>query len=81
MTIEKLLGMSADELDKLTPAELEVYFAPYLAITRPVKKLVKQQDQKILTMSMSKRIQGNNPENFMKSLLRSKGIDPSKLGL
>ena len=35
MTIEKLLGMSADELDKLTQAELEAYFAPYLDITRP----------------------------------------------
>lgn len=35
MTIEKLLEMSADELDKLTQEQLNVYFAPHLVITHP----------------------------------------------
>jgi len=30
MTIDKLLDMSADELDKLTEEQKELYFKPYL---------------------------------------------------
>ena len=37
MTIEQLLGMSADELDAMTKEQREAYFAPFLAITRPDK--------------------------------------------
>ena len=37
MTIEELLGKSADELDAMSAAEREAYFAPFLAITRPDK--------------------------------------------
>lgn len=35
MTIEQLLGKSADELAALTDAQLNEYFAPYLVVTRP----------------------------------------------
>jgi len=35
VTIEELLGMSADELDKLTPEQRANYFDPFLNITRP----------------------------------------------
>ena len=31
--------MSADELDTLTEEELKAYFAPYLNITRPERKI------------------------------------------
>lgn len=35
MTIEQLLNKSADELEKMTEAELQGYFEPYLKFTRP----------------------------------------------
>lgn len=35
MTLEKLLGASADELDKFTAEERKAFFAPYLSTTRP----------------------------------------------
>lgn len=47
MTIEQLLSMDADTLDKLTDAELQAYFAPYLDITRP--KTVKPAVAKAVT--------------------------------
>lgn len=58
MTIEKLLGMSADELDKLTEAELKAYFAPYLNITRPERKIsvsTVQQNKNAVVMSKLKK--------------------------
>lgn len=35
MTIDQLLEMSADELDKLTEDQLREYFSPYLKISHP----------------------------------------------
>ena len=35
MTIEELLDLSADELEKMTDEELKVIFKPYETITRP----------------------------------------------
>jgi hypothetical protein len=35
MTISELLGSSADQLDKLTPQQLNEWFEPYLKVTRP----------------------------------------------
>lgn len=35
MTLEKLLGSSADELDKFTAEERKAFFAPFLSTTRP----------------------------------------------
>lgn len=35
MTIDKLLEMSASELEKLKGEDLVKYFSPYLSITRP----------------------------------------------
>jgi hypothetical protein len=58
MTIEKLLGMSADELDKLTEVELKAYFAPYLNITRPERKIsisTVQQNKNAVVMSKLKQ--------------------------
>ena len=42
MTIEQLLGKKADELDKLTYEELEIYFRPYFPVTRPELQEMKQ---------------------------------------
>lgn len=35
MTIEEILNCSADQLEKMTDAELLQHFAPYLNVTRP----------------------------------------------
>ena len=50
--------MSADELDKLTEAELKAYFAPYLNITRPERKIsvsTAQQNKNAAVMSKLKK--------------------------
>lgn len=75
MTIEKLLGMSADQLDKLTQAELEAYFAPYLQITRPVKK------EKISTDAKNNKVFVNNLERDLQRKLKAHGLDLKEFGL
>ena len=35
MTLEKLIGCSADELEKMSPEDLVNWFSPLLRITRP----------------------------------------------
>jgi hypothetical protein len=35
MNIEEVVEMSADQLEKMTDAELEKYFSAYLIVTRP----------------------------------------------
>lgn len=35
MTIEQLLSLSTEELEKMTDAEKEAFFAPYLKFIRP----------------------------------------------
>lgn len=37
MTLEDLLGMSADVLEKMTDAQVQEYFTPMLQFTRPDK--------------------------------------------
>ena len=46
MTIEELLGKSADELDAMSAAEREAYFAPFLAVTRPDRAVIVEAVQK-----------------------------------
>lgn len=48
MTIEQLLECSADQLEKMTEAELLQHFAPYLTVTRPelAEKPLKREDIK-----------------------------------
>jgi hypothetical protein len=44
MTIDQIMEKSADELEKMTDAELMTYFAPYLKAVRPdPNKPVKKQ--------------------------------------
>jgi N-glycosylase/DNA lyase len=40
MTIEKLCGLSADEMEAMTPEDLVREFAEYLPLTRPQKVVV-----------------------------------------
>lgn len=49
MTIEQLIGMSADQLEKMTDAERLEHFGPMLDITRPDRaaKTVIKQEQKL----------------------------------
>jgi hypothetical protein len=35
MTLDELLGCSADVLEKMSPKELEEHFKPYFDVTRP----------------------------------------------
>lgn len=44
MTIEQLLGMGADEIEKLKPDQLIAYFGDKLSITRP--ELAQQESRK-----------------------------------
>lgn len=76
MTFQELLGKSADELDKLTDAELEVYFAPYLEITRPVKKTGTINPKTVTTKTLAKPA---NFEAFVASVLGKKGLDAKKI--
>lgn len=41
MTIEQIIGCTADELDKMTEQQKMAYFAPYLDVTRPERAAVK----------------------------------------
>lgn len=51
MTIEDLIGMSADELEKMTDKQLEDYFAPYLCVTRPDLAMIENAKKKSLNVS------------------------------
>jgi hypothetical protein len=76
MTFQQLLGMSADQLDKLTDAELEVYFAPYLEITRPIKKIKLDQPKQMTARNLSKP---GALDAFVAQVLARKGVDPKKV--
>lgn len=76
MTISKLLGMSADELDRLTTAELEVYFAPYLNITRPPAPRPEQSSKPLTGKQLM------NPASIdamIAATLKAKGLNPNIL--
>lgn len=46
MTIEQLLDCSADELEKMTDAQLNEYFSPFFQVTRPELAPKPQQQRK-----------------------------------
>lgn len=54
MTLEKLLGLSADEWDQLTEADLEKWSIQFHGVTRPDPKRVKE------TKEATKRITKTN---------------------
>ena len=45
MTIEEVIGMSADQLEAMTDADLEKHFAQYLIVTRPEQQPKQQQKE------------------------------------
>lgn len=71
MTIEELLECSAEQLEKMTDAELEEHFKPFLQITRPelAPKPVKSLRQ--ITQDPKKQL--------AMQLLGSFGVDLSEL--
>lgn len=77
MTVDKLMSMSAAELEAIPQAQLEEYFKPYLHITRPELQTAKPKqhhnshDDKPLAAS-------KNPEGYNKArqyMLETMGID------
>ena len=77
MTLEELVGKSADELDeinKTNPKFIEDYFKPCLEHTRP---------EIVLTRRPAKAQEKKDPTQMKLDMLRKKaeamGIDPSEL--
>lgn len=75
MTLEKLLGMSANELESMTEAQLKEYFSPYLKYTRP--ELAAQQQQKIKSNFSPKQNERKQVMNMLK-LFESKFGEKAK---
>jgi len=69
MTIDKLLDMSADELDKLTEEQKELYFKPYLVITHPDHLIDKPEPRQ------TKRTIGPDKVDLANDLFAKFGID------
>ena len=67
MNLERLLDSSADELEKMTDAELLTWAKPYLAVTRP--------DQVEQTLVKGKRVESTTG----KQTKIEKEMDPVKL--
>lgn len=68
MTIEELLDCSADQLERMTDAELLNHFAPYLNVTRPelcTKPSGQSVSKPLVNPALTKAI----------ALLKEKGID------
>lgn len=57
MTIEELLNCSADQLEKMSDAELEAHFAPYLNVTRPERVIQEGSNNRISKPSVGSRKQ------------------------
>lgn len=70
MTIEKVLGCSADELEKMTDTELDAHFKPMYTITRP--EMAPKPEK-----SFNRRSIGNKDINKMlgAQMLKGFGID------
>lgn len=70
-TIEQLIGMSGDELEKMTDEQLLEHFKPMLCVTRPevaAKRVIKHEQQ----------IAKVNPKLALGlSLMKELGIDAS----
>jgi len=59
MSIEELLGMSANQLEALTDAQLRTYFAPYLMFIQPEKR--EENGQKKFSLdNPQRRVPSNN---------------------
>ena len=68
MTIETLIGCSADELERMSDAELLEHFKPYLNVTRPENNPKAIQEQRKLMVVNPQLAKGL-------ALAKSLGID------
>lgn len=68
MTIESIVGCSADELERMTDAELLEHFKPYLNVTRPENNPRAIQEQRKLQIINPQLAKGL-------ALAKSLGID------
>ena len=49
MTIEQVIGMSAAELEAMSPEDIDKHFSHYLTVTRPEQQThVKRMEQQVL---------------------------------
>lgn len=46
MTLEQLLGLSADDWDKISDQDLMKMLSPYLVVTRPKERVVQPHNEK-----------------------------------
>lgn len=78
MTIEQLVGCSADELEKMTDKQLMEYFAPYLDVTRPERAAIKEAAEKA---NAKQRVRTGKSDPALEAISRLSqlGIDFSKL--
>jgi hypothetical protein len=74
MSIDEMVGLSADQLEKLSDEQLLEYFKPYLDVTRPERaKREKQKETKLIQVQLSPQKQA-----ALKALAES-GVDLSFL--
>jgi hypothetical protein len=79
MTLDTLMNMPADDLEKITTAELEKHFEPYLNVTRPERQV--STDGKVRrqhTVDTKPTVAQKNPEGYNKArqyMLDNMGID------
>jgi len=81
MTIELLLEMSADELEKMTDAQLLEFFAPYLIHVRPETGSIKREATSKLPSNPKTSIKASIDANIAKakSIAAKYGIDLDNL--
>jgi hypothetical protein len=72
MTLEKLLGGSADYLESLSDKELKEFFAPYLLTTRPSPEQEKLRKIKDSATSAPKSNRKTEAEEKMRRLWKEK---------
>ena len=80
MTIEHLLEISADELEKMSDAQLMEFFQPYLQYVRPETGAVKRESKALgtpKTQSVNASIEANIAK--AKAIAAKFGIDIEKL--
>lgn len=55
MSLEELLDMSADQLEKMTDKELEDYFRPFFNVTRPEQVARKSSGGQLILSPMQQK--------------------------
>jgi len=78
MTIEKLIGLSTEDLESLSIEDLDKYFKPILSFTRP--KNLKASDFKSRAQAKNtlnkRKNKASKEENSVIDLFKSLGLNP-----